>query len=73
MKRALWPLVLLLTPLVAQAAGDTLVQLKYQDLGRSYLVHLPNPMPTNPPPRRSEPLTPRAEPARGDQRRHHRT
>ena len=50
MKRALWPLVLLLTPLVAQAAGDTLVQLKYQGLGRSYLVHLPNPMPTNPAP-----------------------
>ncbi|HEY4127708.1 MAG TPA: PHB depolymerase family esterase [Gammaproteobacteria bacterium] len=49
MKRILWSLLLLLTPLLAQAAGDPKLEIEYGGLDRSYLLHLPNPTPATPP------------------------
>ena len=48
MSRILALLSLLLLPLLAQAAGDPKLQLEYAGLDRSYLLHLPNPLPNNP-------------------------
>src|SRR5579871_2763819 len=48
MSRILALLSLLLLPLLAQAAGDPKVQIEYAGLDRSYLLHLPNPLPNNP-------------------------
>jgi len=51
MPRTLALLSLLLLPLPAQAAGgDPTVTLEYANLDRSYLLHLPNPLPATPPP-----------------------
>ncbi|HEY3644533.1 MAG TPA: PHB depolymerase family esterase [Gammaproteobacteria bacterium] len=48
MRRILTCLSLLLLPLLAQAAGDPKMQIEYAGLDRSYLLHLPNPLPNNP-------------------------
>ncbi|HEX2666860.1 MAG TPA: PHB depolymerase family esterase [Gammaproteobacteria bacterium] len=45
MHRSLCFLLLLLAPLLAQAKGDTLVGVEYRDVDRSYLLHLPDPLP----------------------------
>ncbi|HEY3859016.1 MAG TPA: PHB depolymerase family esterase [Gammaproteobacteria bacterium] len=53
MKRLLWSLSLLV-PLLASAsawaAGDPKMEIEYGGLDRSYVLHLPEPMPTAPPP-----------------------
>lgn len=48
MRRILALSYLLLLPLLAQAAGDPKLQLEYGGLDRSYLLHLPSPLPNNP-------------------------
>ena len=52
MKRLALSLVLLLAPLLAPpsawAAGDPSVGIEYGNLDRSYLLHLPNPLPNHP-------------------------
>ena len=48
MPRILALLPLLLMPLLAQAAGDPKVEIEYAGLDRSYLLHLPDPLPNNP-------------------------
>jgi polyhydroxybutyrate depolymerase len=50
MSRILVLLSLLLLPVLAQAAGDPTVKLEYGNLDRSYLLHLPNPLPATAPP-----------------------
>jgi polyhydroxybutyrate depolymerase len=49
MKRILW-LLLSLMPLAVQAAGDPKVEIQYGGMDRSYLLHLPSPMPNGAPP-----------------------
>src|SRR4051812_30000520 len=46
--RSLCILALLLTPLLARAAGDPLEQVQVGGVDRSYLLHLPDPLPNKP-------------------------
>jgi polyhydroxybutyrate depolymerase len=48
MSRILGLLTLLLLPMLAQAAGDPRLQISHGGLDRSYLLHLPSPLPNNP-------------------------
>ena len=48
MPRILGLLILSLLPMLAQAAGDPKLQIEYAGLDRSYLLHLPDPLPNNP-------------------------
>ncbi len=50
MKRLACYLMLLLVPLATQAADDPKLEIEYGGLDRSYLLHLPNPLPATPPP-----------------------
>ena len=54
MQRIAFCLILLLAPLLASAsawaAGDTRITLQYGGQGRSYLLHLPDPLPNKPQP-----------------------
>lgn len=48
MRRLLLCLILLSIPLLAWAAGDPAVEIEYANLDRSYLLHLPSPLPNHP-------------------------
>ena len=50
MKRLALSLFLLLAPLLAHAAGDPSVSIEFGSLDRSYLIHMPNPLPSGAPP-----------------------